>query len=112
MTIELDYSHIQRTLAASHALADAAEAHGTLAGALCALVPVPDGGLAGRDPAEGVTDMSADPALQTLYDATVASLAGRQMEFDLLIPAERRADRETHPGTDCLVQRLSIRSGQ
>ena len=34
-----DYSEIQKTLAASHALADPAEAHGTLAGALCALVP-------------------------------------------------------------------------
>jgi len=88
MTIELDYSHIQRTLAASHALADAAEAHGTLAGALCALVPYRMEDWLAEILPEGVTDMSADPALQTLYDATVASLSGRQMEFDLLIPAD------------------------
>jgi uncharacterized protein YgfB (UPF0149 family) len=36
---EHDYWQIQRSLAAAHAMADAAEAHGTLAGALCALVP-------------------------------------------------------------------------
>jgi hypothetical protein len=84
-----DYSRIQSTLAASHALADAAEAHGTLAGALCALVPyrledwlaeiLPEGGGKGTD-----------PALQTLYDATVAALADRQMDFDLLIPEDDR----------------------
>jgi uncharacterized protein len=83
-----DYAQIQRSLTASHALADPAEAHGTLAGALCALGPyrfedwlaeiLPDGAGA------GVTD----PALATLYSATVASLSGRDMQFDLLIPAE------------------------
>jgi hypothetical protein len=83
-----DYSRIQSTLSASHALADAAEAHGTLAGALCALVPyrledwlaeiLPDGSDAAQD----------DPLLQTLYDATVAALSDRQMDFQLLIPPD------------------------
>jgi uncharacterized protein len=83
-----DYAEIQRTLTASHALADPAEAHGTLAGALCALGPyrledwlaeiLPDG--AGPGP--------ADPALETLYAATVASLSGQDMDFDLLIPSD------------------------
>jgi uncharacterized protein YgfB (UPF0149 family) len=92
-----DYTHIQRSLAASHALAEPAEAHGTLAGALCALVPyrledwlaeiLPDGA-SGRD---------ADPALQTLYTTTVAALTGRDMEFDLLIPEDDRPIEErTH----------------
>ncbi|MFI4867136.1 MAG: UPF0149 family protein [Steroidobacterales bacterium] len=84
-----DYSQIQRTLAASHALADPAEAHGTLAGALCALVPyrledwlaeiLPDGSTGAGD---------ADSVLQTLYEGTVAALAGRGMDFDLLIPGD------------------------
>lgn len=83
-----DYAQIQRSLAASHALADPAEAHGTLAGALCALGPyrfedwlaeiLPEGGGAG----------AADPALATLYSSTVASLSGRDMQFDLLIPSD------------------------
>jgi len=86
-----DYSEIQRTLAASHALADPAEAHGTLAGALCALVPyrledwlaeiLPDGSIGGEH---------ADPVLQTLYEGTVAALAGHGMDFDLLIPGDDR----------------------
>ncbi len=81
-----DYAEIQRSLTASHALADPAEAHGTLAGALCALGPyrledwlaeiLPDGAASG----------SADPALAMLYSATVASLSGSDMDFDLLIP--------------------------
>ena len=81
-----DYADVQRTLSASHALADPAEAHGTLAGALCALGPyrledwlaeiLPDGAVAGP----------ADPILATLYAATVASLSGQNMDFELLIP--------------------------
>jgi uncharacterized protein YgfB (UPF0149 family) len=85
-----DYSEIQRTLTASHALADAAEAHGTLAGALCALVPYRLEDWLAEILPEGVEDLNGDPALQTLYEGTVAALAGRQMEFDLLIPAEDR----------------------
>jgi uncharacterized protein YgfB (UPF0149 family) len=30
----------------------------------------------------------ADPVLQTLYNATVAALAGDEMDFDLLIPGD------------------------
>jgi uncharacterized protein len=80
-----DYVQIQRSLTASHALTEAAEAHGTLAGALCAAAPyrledwlaeiLPEGG-----------GGPVDPALATLYTATVASLRGSQLDFDLLIP--------------------------
>jgi uncharacterized protein len=85
-----DYSQIQSTLAASHALADAAEAHGTLAGALCALVPYRLEDWLAEILPEGVGDASAAPALQTLYEATVAGLSQQQMEFDLLIPSDDR----------------------
>src|SRR5579862_6680799 len=85
-----DYSEIQSTLAASHALADAAEAHGTLAGALCALVPYRLEDWLAEILPDGSGDGGADPALQTLYDATVAALSDGQMDFEPLIPPENR----------------------
>jgi len=92
-----DYSQIQSTLKASHALADAAEAHGTLAGALCALMPYRLEDWLAEILPEGAGEGGADPALQTLYEATVAALSERQMEFDLLIPGEDRPIEErTH----------------
>ncbi len=84
-----DYVEIQRSLMASHALTDPSEAHGTLAGALCAAAPyrledwlaeiLPEGG-AGQ----------IDPALATLYAATVEALHGSDLDFDLLIPDDDR----------------------
>jgi uncharacterized protein YgfB (UPF0149 family) len=85
-----DYSQIQSTLAASHALADAAEAHGTLAGALCALVPYRLEDWLAEILPEGVHAARSDPALQMLYEGTVAALSDRQMEFELLIPDDDR----------------------
>jgi len=85
-----DYLQIQSTLAASHALADASEAHGTLAGALCALVPYRLEDWLAEILPEGAGIGGTDPALQTLYEATVAALSERQMEFDLLIPGDDR----------------------
>src|ERR1700733_13327844 len=83
------YSQIQSTLPASHAVADAAEAHGTLAGALCALVPYRLEDWLAEILCEGTTGAGdADPVLQTLYEGTVAALAGRGMDFDLLIPGD------------------------
>jgi uncharacterized protein YgfB (UPF0149 family) len=90
VSIQHDYAEIQRSLAHSHALAEAAEAHGQLAGALCALVPYRmEDWLAEILPEASLKD-ATDPALQTLYDATVASLSGGEMEFDILIPADDR----------------------
>jgi uncharacterized protein YgfB (UPF0149 family) len=84
-----DYTEIQKTLAASHALADPAEAHGTLAGALCALVPYRlEDWLAEILPDASIGARQADPVLQTLYEGTVAALSGHGMDFDLLIPGD------------------------
>jgi uncharacterized protein YgfB (UPF0149 family) len=83
-----DYDQIQRCLTASHALAEPAEAHGTLAGALCALVPYRIEDWLAEILPEGLGARHADPALQTLYDSTVAALGGTDMQFDLLIPGE------------------------
>jgi uncharacterized protein YgfB (UPF0149 family) len=93
-----DYAEIQRTLVASHALADPAEAHGTLAGALCALVPYRlEDWLAEILPEGAGGPADSDPALQTLYASTAAALSGRDMEFNLLIPDDDRPIEErTH----------------
>lgn len=85
-----DYSLIQSTLSASHALADAAEAHGTLAGALCALVPYRLEDWLAEILPQGSDAQHPDPLLQTLYESTVAALSERQMDFQLLIPADDR----------------------
>jgi uncharacterized protein YgfB (UPF0149 family) len=85
---EHDYWHIQRSLAAAHALADAAEAHGTLAGALCALVAYRLEDWLAEILPEGVEYPATDTALQRLYDGTVASLSGYSMELELLIPED------------------------
>ncbi len=88
MSTQHDYAQIQRSLVASHALADAAEAHGTLAGALCALGPYRFEDWLAEILPEGASAHPADPALAMLYAATVASLSGRDMQFDILIPPD------------------------
>ena len=90
VAMQHDYSLIQRTLAGSHALADASEAHGTLTGALCAMVPYRLEDWLAEILPEGVASLEDEPALQTLYESTVAALADRQMDFDLLIPTDDR----------------------
>ena len=83
-----DYAEIERSLAHSHALADPAEAHGQLTGALCALVPYRmEDWLAEILPEDSLVN-GTDPVLQTLYNATVAALSGGEMDFDLLIPGD------------------------
>ncbi len=85
--MQRDYAQIQRSLSASHALTDPAEAHGTLAGALCASGPYRlEDWLADILP-EGM-GAPIDPALATLYAATVDALSGSELDFDLLIPEE------------------------
>jgi uncharacterized protein YgfB (UPF0149 family) len=85
---EHDYQLIQRSLSAAHAMADAAEAHGTLAGALCAVVPYRLEDWLAEILPEGIEHPVTDVALQSLYDETVASLSGPGMEFEPLIPQD------------------------
>jgi uncharacterized protein len=90
VSVQHDYTEIQRSLAHSHALAEPAEAHGQLAGALCALVPYRmEDWLAEILPETSLAN-GADPALEMLYHSTVAALSGTEMEFDLLIPGDDR----------------------
>jgi hypothetical protein len=84
--IQPDYSHIQQLLSREHSMADAAEAHGTLAGCLCGasgyrfedwLREILPEGRAGRAAREG---------LQELFGSTATALVQPDMEFDLLLP--------------------------
>lgn len=90
MSSDHDYWHIQRSLAAAHALADAAEAHGTLAGALCALVPYRLEDWLAEILPEGVDYPDTENALRSLYEETVAALSGPSMQFELLMPDDDR----------------------
>lgn len=81
-----DHSHIQQLLAAERSLADASEAHGTLAGCLCAA-----GGYRCEDwlreiLPEGRADPEASAILAQLYTATADALLRPDMEFELLLP--------------------------
>jgi hypothetical protein len=80
------------------AVTEPAEAHGSLAGALCATEAYGfEDWLAEILPEGLVPDESALASLRGLYEATRAALTGTQMQFDLLMPdddepIERRAE--------------------
>ncbi len=89
--IQANYTDIQRVLTDERALADAAEAHGTLAGALCA-----GGGYRFEDwlheiLPEGRAQPLGAATLRELYTETAGSLRAPDMEFDLLLPEEAQA---------------------
>ena len=81
-----NYSDVQQLLQRQHSLADAAEAHGTLAGCLCGAAGyrfedwvheiLPEGG-----------PQDAGP-LRELYGATAGALLQPDMEFELLLPPD------------------------
>lgn len=86
MLIRQDYPTIQQVLSEARAVIEAAEAHGTLAGALCALE-----GYSVEDwLAEILPDTApaTPPLLGDVYVETRAALHGGSMEFDLLIPGD------------------------
>ena len=85
-----DYTEIQHVLVQARSLTDAAEAHGTLAGCLCATVAyrfedwlleiLPDG-TAGPETTE---------ALRGVFQSTSAALGASDMEFALLLPEDEQ----------------------
>jgi uncharacterized protein len=86
--IRPDYGHIQRLLTEERSLADAAEAHGTLAGCLCAASGYRFEDWLREILPEGQATAAATAALETLYHATVDALLQRDCEFELLLPAD------------------------
>ena len=81
-----NYAQIQRLMADSHAVAEPAEAHGTLAGALCATGAYRLEDWMAEILPEGPAPGAAVPSLRGIYDATRAALNGTQMQFELLLP--------------------------
>lgn len=84
--IQPDYADIQHLLAQEHSLADAAEAHGTLAGCLCGAAAYRFEDWLKEILPEGRARGPAAQELRELYDATVATLIQPDMEFTLQLP--------------------------
>ncbi|HEV7431464.1 MAG TPA: UPF0149 family protein [Steroidobacteraceae bacterium] len=82
-----NYAQIQRLMSECRAVTEPAEAHGSLAGALCATdgYGVEDW-LAEILPEGTVPEETAVSSLRGLFEATRAALIGTQMQFELLIP--------------------------
>jgi uncharacterized protein len=83
-----DYSDIQQLLLAQRSLADAAEAHGTLTGGLCATGDYHLDDWLREILPEGRADPAAAAALYELYAATAGSLVEIDMQFEPLLPAD------------------------
>lgn len=84
----LSYAEIQRALTQSRSLADAAEAHGTLSGALCAATGYHLDDWLGEILPDGRASPEAAGWLRALYDATSNALGDTEMAFEPLLPAD------------------------
>ena len=82
-----NYAQIQRLMSECRAVTEPAEAHGSLAGALCAVdgYGVEDW-LAEILPEGAAPEEAAITGLRGLYETTRAALTDTQMQFDLLMP--------------------------
>jgi uncharacterized protein len=85
---QANYLEIQRVLSEERSLADAAEAHGTLAGCLCAAVGYRFEDWLLEILPEGRADPAAAIALRQLYLETAGALEGDEMDFELLLPED------------------------
>lgn len=83
-----DYSDIHQLLSDQRSLADAAEAHGTLTGGLCATVDYGFEDWLREILPEGRADPATAAALEQLYAVTADSLGGTDMEFEPLLPSD------------------------
>jgi uncharacterized protein len=83
-----NYTEIQRVLAEERSLADAAEAHGTLAGCLCAMIGYRFEDWLQEILPEGQAQPMSRETLRELYVDTSGALEGPDMEFTLLLPEE------------------------
>ena len=79
---------IQRVLADERSMTDAAEAHGTLTGCLCAAVGYRFEDWLLEILPEGRAHPLATAALRDLYWETSCALQGTEMEFNLLLPED------------------------
>lgn len=82
------YTEIQRVLTDERSMTDAAEAHGTLTGCLCAAIGYRFEDWLLEILPEGRARPFAAAALRELYLETSGALEGSEMEFDLLLPED------------------------
>lgn len=82
------YTEIQRVLADERSMTDAAEAHGTLAGALCTAPVYRFEDWLHEILPDGQAHPLAAGALRSLYFVTSETLAGTDMEFHPLLPED------------------------
>ena len=83
-----DYPEIEHLLSEQRSLTEAAEAHGTLAGCLCALADYSFQDWLREILPEGRADAAAADTLYGLYTTTAAALEQTDMEFEPLLPSD------------------------
>jgi uncharacterized protein len=89
VSLHSNYEQIERLMSESRAVTEPAEAHGSLAGALCATDEYRlEDWLAEILPEGTVPEQAAVSSLRHLYEATRAALSDTQMQFDLLMPGD------------------------
>jgi uncharacterized protein YgfB (UPF0149 family) len=81
-----NYEQVKRLLSESRAVTEPAEAHGTLAGALCATGAYRLEDWLAEILPEGSAPGDAALQLREVYAETRAALTGTQMQFNLLMP--------------------------
>jgi uncharacterized protein YgfB (UPF0149 family) len=86
--IQPDYARVQQLLAQERALADAAEAHGTLAGCLCGASGYRFEDWLREILPEGKASPAADKELRELFNATATALLQADMELVLELPPD------------------------
>ena len=82
------YTEIQRVLSDERSMTDAAEAHGTLTGCLCAAIGYRFEDWLLEILPEGRAHPLATAALREVYLETSGALQSAEMEFDLLLPED------------------------
>jgi uncharacterized protein len=83
-----DYPHIQQLLNQEHALAEAAEAHGTLVGCLCAAAGYKFEDWLREILPEGRADPQASETLRDVYAAALDALEQPDMGFEPLLTSD------------------------
>ena len=86
-----NYDLFQRLLGDSHAVADAAEAHGTLAGALCAAPGYRLEDWLAEILPEGAIPAATGSELAFLYEDTRTALLGSDLDLQLLLPDDEQS---------------------
>jgi uncharacterized protein len=83
-----EYSDIEQLLAQARSVADASEAHGTLAGCLCGAAGYRFEDWLREILPEGRAEPAAAETLRDLYAATAEALREPDMGFELLLPSD------------------------